>query len=92
MQINVAHRRERATTGGWIDFAVFDAKSSSESDSDNDKLLSQLTVKARMAGLKIDQTALAYSYNGSIRFYGSKQLVDYLSHSGVPGWTHKIDV
>lgn len=92
MQINVAHIRERSTSGGAIDFAVFEAKSNSGSDSDNGTLLSQLTMSARAAGLKVDQSALAYSYNGRIKFYGSKNLVDYLSNSGVPNWTHKIDV
>lgn len=91
MQINVAHLRERATSGGWIDFAVFDAKSSSGSDADNAELLHQLTVKAQAAGLRVDQSALAYRQNGRNRFYGSKNLVDYLSRHGVPRWTHKID-
>ena len=27
MKINLAHLRERSTDGGWIDFVVFDAKS-----------------------------------------------------------------
>lgn len=92
MQINVAHIRERSTSGGAIDFAVFDAQSNSGGDAANGTLLSQLTAKARAAGLKVDQSALTYSANGRIRFYGSKNLVDYLSHRGVPGWTHTIDV
>lgn len=92
MKINLAHVRERSTTGGSIDFAVFGAKSSSESDSGNDILLSQLTDKARASGLKIDQSALAYDKNGVTRFYGPKGLVDYLSSHGLPKWTHEIDV
>ena len=91
MKINVAHLRERSTSGGWIDFAVFDAKSHSGSKSDNEALLQQLTIKARLAGLKIDQSALAYNQNGRPKFYDSKNLVDYLSNNGVPGWTHDID-
>jgi hypothetical protein len=91
MKINVAHLRERSTSGGWIDFAVFDAKSHSGSKSDNDALLQELTIKARLSGLKIDQSALAYSQNGRLKFYGSNNLVDYLSSHGVPSWTHKID-
>jgi hypothetical protein len=83
--------RERSTSGRWIDFAVFDAKSSSGSDSDNKTLLGQLSAKARLAGLKIDQSALAYEKNGRIRFFGSKNLVNYLSNNGVPQWTHEID-
>ena len=91
MKISFAHLRERSTSGGWINFAVFGAKSNSGSDSDNDMVLSELTAKTRRAGLKIDQSALAYSYNGRVRFYGSKNLVNYLSKSGVPTWTHTID-
>ena len=92
MKINLAHIRERSTSGGWIDFAVFEAKSTSGSDSDNDTLLTRLTATARASGLKIDQSALAYSQNGRIQFYGTKNLVDYLSNSGLPQWTHEIDV
>jgi hypothetical protein len=92
MKINLAHIRERSTTGGWIDFAVFDAKSTSGSDSGNATLLSQLTAKARGSGLKIDQSALAFSENGHIKFYGTKNLVDYLANHGLPQWTHQIDV
>lgn len=92
MQINVAHIRARSTSGGPIDFAVFDARSSSGMNSDNDLLLAQLTAKARAAGLKVDQSALAYNHNGRIQFYGSKHLVDHLSQQrGIPGWTHKIN-
>lgn len=91
MKINLAHLREHSSSGGWIDFAVFDAKSSS-GDSGNATLLAQLTAKARASGLKIDQSALVYNNNGQIRFYGTKTLVDYLSRIGVPSWTRTIDV
>lgn len=92
MKINLAHIRENSTSGGWIDFAVFDAKSTSSSDSVNATLLAQLTAKAQASGLKIDQSALAYNQNGRIQFYGTKNLVDYLSKRGLPQWTHNIDV
>lgn len=91
MKINLAHIREHSTSGGWVDFAVFDAKSTSGGDSNNATLLSQLTAKGRASGLKIDQSALAYSENGRIQFYGTKNLVDYLSRRGLPQWTHEID-
>ncbi|MHB1313516.1 MAG: hypothetical protein ACYC3L_15975 [Gemmatimonadaceae bacterium] len=91
MKINVAHIREQSTSGTPIDFAVFDARSSTGSTEDNAALLEQLTAKARLAGLKIDQSALAYFEAGSNRFYGSKNLVAHLSRAGVPVWTHQID-
>lgn len=91
MKISFAHLRERSTSGGWINFAVFGAKSTSGSDSDNAEVLAELTTKARMSGLKIDQSALAYTHCGRVRFYGSRNLVDYLSGYGVPNWTHTID-
>ena len=92
MRVNFAHLRERAASGGWIDFAVFDAKSMSGTNSGNSALLVQLTSKARASGLKVDQSALAFMQNGRIQFYGDQNLVDYLSRSGVPQWTHVIDV
>lgn len=91
MRINFAHIRERATSGGWIDFAVFDARSTTNSDSANAEVLTQLTAKARIAGYKIDQSALAFNEHGRVKFYGTKILVDYLSCSGLPQWTHWID-
>src|SRR4051794_15531996 len=39
MKVNFAHLRERAQAGGWINFAVFDARSSSGTSADHSKLL-----------------------------------------------------
>ena len=89
MKINLAHIRERSTTGGWINFVVFEAKSTTNS---NDQLLAQLTSQARANGLKVDKSALAFNQNGRLKFYGTNDLVDYLSKSGLPRWTHSIDV
>ena len=88
MKINMAHLRERAVGGGWVNFAVFEAKSTS---GDNDGLLGQLTAKARASGLQVDQSALAYSSGGRIRFHGSRHLVAYLAQGWRPVWTHSID-
>lgn len=92
MKVSLAHIRERSTSGGSIDFVVFDAKSNSDSASAKSELLAQLTLKARYAGLKVDKSALAYSKNRGIEFFGTPDLVDYLSKQGLPGWTHQIDV
>lgn len=92
MEINVAHIRARSTSGGPIDFAVFDAKSNSGGDAANSQLLAQLTARAEAAGLKVDQSALAYHENGQLRFFGSKHLVDHLARGGLPNWTHTITV
>lgn len=92
MRINFAHVRGRAQSGGWINFVVFDARSSSGSDSDNSTLLAQLTAKARANSLKVDQAALAFASGGRLRFFGSRPLVDFLSKSGLPAWTHHMDV
>jgi hypothetical protein len=89
MKINMAHIRERSTSGGWINFAVFDAKVTS---GNNDELLYQLTQAARASGLRIDQFALAYKSSGRIQFYGDKNLIRYLSKNWLPHWTHTIDV
>jgi hypothetical protein len=92
MNINLAHIRAQAASGGPIDFAVFDARSTNGSDTANSQLLAQLTARAKASGLKVDQSALAYSENGRIRFFGSKHLVDHLSKIGLPRWTHTISV
>jgi len=91
MRVNFAHIRERAVSGGYIDFAVFDARSASGSEAANAEILARLTAKARMAGCKIDQSALAFEENGRLKFYGTKSLVDYLAKAGLPRWTHTID-
>lgn len=92
MKVNLAHIRARATSGGHIDYALFDAKSNSGGDAANSQLLAQLTARAEASGLNVDQSALAYSENGRIRFFGNKHLVDHLAKSGLPNWTHTIDV
>jgi len=89
VKINMAHLRERSTSGGWINFAVFDAKST---NGDNDGLLIQLTQAARANGLQVDQSAIAYKSGGKIQFYGDKNLVSYLSKGWIPQWTHTLDV
>lgn len=91
MRISFAHLRERAQNGGWVDFAVFDARSSSGSHSDNALLLSHLTTQARASSLKIDQSALAFLSGGRVMFYGHPSLVEFLSKSGLPSWTHQMD-
>lgn len=92
MRVDFAHIRERGTNGAPIDFAVFDARSNTGFDDDNSVLLARLTYAAQSNGLKVDQSALAYSENGRIRFFGSRPLVEHLSRVGVPRWTHHLDI
>lgn len=91
MKVDFAHIRERAQNGGWINFAVFDARSSSGTRDDNSRLLAQLTAKARGANLRVDQAALAFMSGGRLQFFGNPHLVDFLSRSGLPGWTHSLN-
>ncbi len=91
MNVKLAHLRERSRRGGWINFAVFEAASSSGTRDHNSRLLAQLTAKARSANLRVDQAALAFMVGGQVQFFGSPPLVEYLSNSGLPGWTHTIN-
>jgi hypothetical protein len=91
MRINFAHIRHPSTSGGYIDFAVFEAKATSNTSSAKQSVLNQLTQAARSAGHKVDQSAIAFSQDGQIQFFGDKNLVDFLSNSGLPQWTHWID-
>lgn len=92
MRIPFAHVRHPAQSGGEIDFCVFDARSNSGSDSDNARLLSQLSVRARANNLRVDQSALAFRSGSGLRFFGDRPLVKFLSENGLPRWTHQLDV
>lgn len=92
MQINFAHLRERAADGGEINFAVFEARAISNTDASRLAVLSGLTTKARSSGLRVDQSALAFTENGRIKYFGSKNLVEYLSRRWTPHWTHKLSM
>jgi hypothetical protein len=91
VRVNFAHIRHPAQSGGWINFAVFDARSTSGTQSGNAALLGQLTAQARANRLQVDQSALAFTEHGRIKFFGDKSLVDFLSRNGLPRWTHHID-
>ena len=92
MKVNLAHLSGRARSGGSINYAVFDARSSSGSRADNSRLLAQLTAQARASHLRVDQSALVYRSGSGNEFFGTPSLVEYLSKAGVPGWTHTLDV
>ena len=92
MRIQFAHLRERSTSGGDINFAVFEASSTSNSDSARSQALAQLTLHAKASGLRVDQSALAYNESGRLKFYGDKNLVQYLAHGWIPRWTHSLTV
>lgn len=92
MQINFAHLRERAVNGGEVNFAVFEANSTSNTDSARASVLADLTAKARLSGFRIDQSALAFRQNGRLRFYGTRTLVDYLARGWTPSWTHTLTI
>lgn len=92
MQINFAHLRTPATNGGDVNFAVFGAHANSNTDSARASVLANLTLKAQGSGLRVDQSALVYTENGRNKFFGDKNLVDYLSRRGIPRWTHTLSV
>lgn len=88
MDIEVAHLREQG-----VDFAVFNADSRCGTRSGRAELLAQLSAAARRAGLRVGKSALAYERLGRLEFYGTPDLVRFLSTSGWhPYWTHTIVV
>lgn len=86
-KIKMAHLRTQG-----INFAVFAADAPSHSNRARDQLLGQLAVEARQSGLRVDKAALAYSQGGRTSFYGTPDLVRYLSTHGVSQWTHTLTV
>lgn len=92
MKINMAHFRQKTSNGDFMDFAIFGAKSESGTESDNLKLLNELTNNARLKKFKVDQAVLVFMVDDEIRFYGSTELAKYLSKVGFPKWTHEMDI
>jgi hypothetical protein len=45
---------------------------------------------ARAHGLNVDKAALAFREGGRTVFWGTPDLVRFLSRCGVPAWTHSI--
>ncbi|HEY4240923.1 MAG TPA: hypothetical protein VGM88_13965 [Kofleriaceae bacterium] len=87
MKINLAHLRHQG-----INFAVFDADAQTHTSHERSQLLSELVFEARRSGLRVDKAALAFSAGRGISFYGTPDLVEFLSRSGLPGWTHTLNV
>jgi hypothetical protein len=87
MRINFAHIHEQG-----IDFAVFDADSRDRTSTGRSATLARLTMAARAEGLKIDKAALAFAEFGRPTFFGTPDLVRFLSNNGVPRWTHWLDL
>ena len=90
MTINFAHLRERSVQGGWINFVVFEADANNRTSTARAMVLADLTRRARALRLKVDQAALAFVENGRLHYYGTPNLVDYLSKNGPPRWTHRL--
>jgi hypothetical protein len=87
MRIRLAHLRDQG-----INFAVFAADAPTHTRGDRDIALRDLTSKARAAGLRVDKAALAFTEHGRLTFYGTPDLVRYLSQrGGAPRWTHWIE-
>lgn len=87
MKIEFAHLRHQG-----IDFAVFAADASTATNTARAKLLADLASAARRQGLKVDKAALAYRNGGRTEFFGTPDLVRFLSNTGVPSWTHTLTV
>lgn len=92
MRIDLAHLREQSTTGQWVDFAVFFAKTNEDTDEARGTLLSQLIVAANQADRRVEAGALVYEQYNQIRWWGHPFVVDYLNKRGVPRPTHSIEV
>lgn len=86
-KIKVAHLRAQG-----IHFVVFAADSPSRTNHDRAALLADLANRARHEGFRIDKAALAFTEHGRPTFYGTPDLVRYLSTHGVGRWTHTLTV
>jgi hypothetical protein len=84
----MAHLREQG-----IDFAVFGADSQCRTAPGRERLLADLTCRARAEGLRIQKSALAYRRGTRMEFFGTPDLVRFLAGlGGFIQWTHTLDV
>jgi len=87
MRIEMAHLRAQG-----ISFAVFAADANDRTSAGRQQLLGQLVAKARLNNLRVDKAALAFQEAGRTTYFGTPDLVRYLSSSGVGRWTHTLDI
>ena len=87
MRIEMAHLRAQG-----INFAVFAADANDRTNAGRQQLLGQLVAKARSNKLRVDKAALAFREAGHTTYFGTPDLVKYLSSRGVGRWTHTLDV
>lgn len=87
MRIEMAHLRAQGTS-----FAVFAADANDRTSAGRQRLLGLLVAKARRNNLRVDKAALAFEEAGRTTYFGTPDLVRYLSSTGVGRWTHALDV
>ncbi len=87
MRIRMAHLQTQG-----INFAVFAADATMQTNSGRDDVLVSLTRKAQNAGFRVEKSALAFMQGGRITYHGTPDLVQYLANNGVAHWTHELDV
>ena len=87
MHIEMAHLQTQG-----ISFAVFNADANDRTNASRQRLLGRLVAKARGNNLRVDKAALAFQEAGRTTYFGTPDLVRYLSSSGVGRWTHTLDV
>jgi hypothetical protein len=87
MNISLAHLRIQS-----VDVIVFNADARERTRLARERLLTDLTAQARRSGLRVQKSALAFQENGQLVFFGTPDLVAYLSGSPFFQWTHTINV
>lgn len=85
MKINVAHVNIQG-----LSCLICDADHQSRTQTGRNALLGQLTAEARAQNLRVDKSALAFRENGQLMFFGTPDLVRFLSNNGLPRWTHVL--
>lgn len=85
-QVRFAHLQDQG-----INFAVFAVDAIDQTNAGRGRVLADLTSRVRRQGLRVDKSALAFTEFGRLTFYGTKDLVDYLSSGWTPHWTHTLN-
>lgn len=84
--IRLAHLRV-----GGSNVAIFDARPLHDSDGARRALLGDLSVRARLARLRVDHAVLAYMQHSRLTYFGEPAVTSHLRGKTF-NWTHTITV
>lgn len=92
MAVNFSYFRRHTTKRRWRNLAVFVITKAQQLNRTPYQVLSELSALVKSENMLIDDSLLIVLDGGKNCLYGDNSLVDLVSHTGVPRFTHRIAV